>query len=837
MADARPYYGLPITMVEGNWGPDSCMTAAIAAYAPNAPWARIACPATINMNGAGTSASTPQIAAAVALWYEKYKQTLPHDWRRVEAVRRALFQTARNTDATHFGRGTLRALDALGVVPNLMLPKIPADSDSFAFLRVLTGLGIAEPTTRERMLNLELTQRYLMNPTLQAPIPDPEAQVSLDQLRVFAEAAIADKGASENLRRFLAGRYTATFGRSVPGAALESLEPSRAVYSTTMRISPPPYRRLRIYAVDPCFSLRLRTAEINEAIARVPWEDLSPGPIGDYIQVIDRDADGTEYRQVNLNDPNLLAQDGLPPSEGIPQFHQQMVYAVAMLTIGHFERALGRRLLWRPLPNPKDPFDDSHEVRRLTINPHALRETNAYYDGDQVRLQFGYFQASANDPGDHVPDSTVYTCLSHDIVAHETTHAILDGMHRRFSVPTNPDVLAFHEAFADIVGLMQHFTLTSLLENQIAQTRGNLEAESTLGTLAIQFGRATGGRGALRDAIGAVDAAGTWHRLIPDPSAYVKVVAPHQRGAILVAAMFDAFIAIYEARTADLLRIATSGTGLLPAGMIHPDLVRRLAAEASTSAAHVLGICIRAVDFVAPVDITFGEYLRGLITADFDAVAEDQFGYRVAFVEAFRRRGILPGDVPALSIETLRWDGVDLPRAAERYRPVVDILRTFADDCLYLSDRHDLFCRTRDARRTLHEAIRTAFASAPELAAPLGLDATLPFEVHELRRAERIAPDGQHHPQVVVGITQVRPLDVPGTVPGSYAFYGGTTLIIDLKGYRIAYAIRKRLDNKEREKRTTAFIQKSLSDPLTAMLVDPGVQNPFSRLHGLADLV
>jgi Subtilase family len=94
MADGRPYYDLPITIIEGNWGPDSCMTAAMAAYAPNTPWARLGCPDTINMNGAGTSSSTPQIAAAAALWYEQHKNVLPRDWRRVEAVRHALFQTA-----------------------------------------------------------------------------------------------------------------------------------------------------------------------------------------------------------------------------------------------------------------------------------------------------------------------------------------------------------------------------------------------------------------------------------------------------------------------------------------------------------------------------------------------------------------------------------------------------------------------------------------------------------------------------------------------------------------------------------------------------------------------
>ena len=54
------------------------------------------------------------------------------------------------------------------------------------------------------------------------------------------------------------------------------------------------------------------------------------------------------YEPVDLDDPYLLAQDGLSPSEGNPQFHQRMVYAVAMMTINNFELALGRRILWSP---------------------------------------------------------------------------------------------------------------------------------------------------------------------------------------------------------------------------------------------------------------------------------------------------------------------------------------------------------------------------------------------------------------------------------------------------------------------------------------------------------
>ena len=81
----------------------------------------------------------------------------------------------------------------------------------------------------------------------------------------------------------------------------------------------------------------------------------------------------------------------------------------------------------------------------------------------------------------NTPGTIVFTRLSHDIVAHETTHALLDGVHPRFNEPVNPDVLAFHEAFADIVALFQHFSYPGVLRNQIARTRGDLAGENLLG--------------------------------------------------------------------------------------------------------------------------------------------------------------------------------------------------------------------------------------------------------------------------------------------------------------------------------------------------------------------
>ncbi|MDT7543433.1 MAG: hypothetical protein QOE33_3337 [Acidobacteriota bacterium] len=860
MADGHPYYNLDRNALEGNWGPDSSMSAALASYTPNIPWAVFGCKTTLRLNGEGTSAATPQIAAAVALWYEKYKSILPRDWQRVEAVRRALFTSAQPGDGQYIGHGILRANDALSVAPVFNLDKTKSDNDSFSFLRVITGLGIADAPApaRETMFNLELTQLWLLNPALQEIVPDPDAEVLPDKMRDFMEGAgrkfmdavIADKNASLALRKHVASRYPLVHGTPAKDIPVEVMPPATAACDTKVVINDPPFRRLRTYAVDPSFSTRLDTASINEVVLKVRWEkSLEPGPVGEYLEVVDDDAAGTHYPPVDLNDPRLLAQDGCPPAEGNPAFHQQTVYAIAMKTIEHFEHALGRPVLWRPGIDPQNKVDDSQFVQRLKVHPHALHQANAYYSPQEIALRFGYFQAAADDPGDHVPGSTVYACLSHDIVAHETTHAILDGMHRRFNEASNPDVLALHEAFADIVALMQHFTIPEILENEIGRTRGNLEAESILGSLAVQFGRATGGRGALRDAIGTLDENGKWMRLKADPSALQKETMPHARGALLVAAVFDAFLAIYEGRIADLLRIYTGGTGVLPSGSIHPDLVRRLAGEASKSAQHVLNMCIRALDYVPPVDVTFGEYLRGLITADFDLVEDDHYDYRVAFVEAFRKRGIYPHDLDrltanTLSVDTLRWQGFSLSfltksqgRSIEK---LIVNLKRYADACLYISDRKVLFERTRKQREIVHDKLQDILAKLPDatrvmFASSLGLDPTVKFEVHELRPSLRTGPDGRHVPQIIVALTQELRVEGDGASE-PHTFRGGSTLVVDLLERVIKYAIVKNFNSPQRRAASAAFLKEMRQDPLRALLVAPDRAEPFAALHSLADV-
>src|SRR5688572_28154096 len=101
--------------------------------------------------------------------------------------------------------------------------------------------------------------------------------------------------------------------------------------ANTPKSTVPPNRRLKVFSLDPAADVQLEQSLISRSVLNLPWEKVDAGPVGEYLEVVDVDpSSGCAYDPVDLNDPHLLAQDGLSPSTGNPQFHQQMVYAVGM---------------------------------------------------------------------------------------------------------------------------------------------------------------------------------------------------------------------------------------------------------------------------------------------------------------------------------------------------------------------------------------------------------------------------------------------------------------------------------------------------------------------------
>jgi subtilisin family serine protease len=179
-ADKTPYYkaGLHFKM-QGNYGPPAAMKHALAAFTPNAPWAELGCGNVIDLDGAGTSSATPQLAAAAALWLAKHKDKARAGWRRVEAARLALFSSAfkgLSDNDKYFGNGVLRAFDALAIEPRKAWELSPATEDdvTFPFLYRLTGWD-AVPAATKKMYEVEAAQIYAGDDKLQSMYPELES--------------------------------------------------------------------------------------------------------------------------------------------------------------------------------------------------------------------------------------------------------------------------------------------------------------------------------------------------------------------------------------------------------------------------------------------------------------------------------------------------------------------------------------------------------------------------------------------------------------------------------------------------------------------------------------
>jgi hypothetical protein len=398
----------------------------------------------------------------------------------------------------------------------------------------------------------------------------------------------------------------------------------------------PERRPLRIFAFDPMIS----RAGDHRVIVEVPYRPIEREERcfrDDRLEIVDYDAATRRYfRAIDLNDEKIAMTRGLEPIEHDPRFHQQMVYAVASKVLENFDRALGRRLRFRG-------------GDRLRLIPHAFQARNAYFDDELNAVLFGYFPADEDDPGPNLPGQLIFTCLSHDIIAHEVAHAALSRLHGYYNEPTNPQVPALHESFADIVAMFQRLTFPEVVAPAIRETRGNLlDPKNCLLDIGSQFGSAAGKGGPLRRIVGE-----------PDPALFARTKEPHDLGWILVSAVYEGFVATYQRRTRDLVRLSTGGSGRLPEGEIHPDLINRLTSECVRTAQAVLSMCIRATDYLPPVDPTFSDFLRAMVTADFELNRADDSGLRADMIEAFRQRGIRPEAVGSLAVESLLLEAED----------------------------------------------------------------------------------------------------------------------------------------------------------------------------------
>jgi hypothetical protein len=533
----------------------------------------------------------------------------------------------------------------------------------------------------------------------------------------------------------------------------------------------PPLRELTIIAQDPSIRLGRR---IVTTLASIAGEPLHPGPCGARIKVVDYDVSADRlylprksgYQTGNgWSDPYAGAMSA--EQVGDPGFHQQNVYAIAMRVLGQFESALGRRANF------------AFQGHQLHIAPHAFAEANAYYSREDRSLFFGYFPDARGRP--------LYTCLSHDVVAHEMTHALLDGLRPGYINPSSPDQAGFHEGFADLVALLTVLSQRDVVEAVLA-AGGVLESrrklvdlnrldvtgleQSALLGLAEQMGQTVpnGVATALRRSVTRVPNP----RWRDDPD----FEEPHECGELLVAPIMQAFVAVWHARNAGL---RSTGGGMVD-GM-------RVVEEGATAAQHLLTMCLRALDYAPPTDLQFGDYLSALLTADRETVPNDaRYGYREKVRAAFARWGILPASDP-------QGDGCWTPfRGKVSHRNI----------------------RFAELQRQPEEAFRFLWENFDTLK----LSHQGYTQVQGVRLVARVAPDGLIVRETVVDYVQVRTvrgreLESMGLVrpPEVHPdrllhIYGGGVLVFDEFG-QLKYSIGNNVANTARQQPRLDFLARS----------------------------
>ncbi|HEY8698607.1 MAG TPA: S8/S53 family peptidase [Rhizomicrobium sp.] len=214
-----PYIADDTGAMQGCWGPDAVMKKAIAAYTPNVPWMRYDdTPFGWDMDGGGTSAATPQVAAACALWLAKYGKQFPAGWTRVAACRHALFESVKNKgkDLAHIGVGMLDAGEMLSAATlakvtkaykDGKLPHIEPDKVSNPFFRLLFGLpppgsGVDEMYETEAAQLLFRSKNKELVAAFEAD-PQGQKKLSPQKAKRLRDAFIREPAISNSLKTHL----------------------------------------------------------------------------------------------------------------------------------------------------------------------------------------------------------------------------------------------------------------------------------------------------------------------------------------------------------------------------------------------------------------------------------------------------------------------------------------------------------------------------------------------------------------------------------------------------------------------------------------------------------